>query len=108
MWVDLKEARRRRRWIIVPVAALAQAWRGGSRAPRLALALDGTEAASFDLVSRAAGELCGNAGTADVIDASVVLVAARGDVEVLYTSDVDDLARLLEATGGDRPLLIAC
>jgi len=43
--------------------------------------------------ARAAGELCGRTGTADVIDASVLLCAlARGDR--IVTSDPGDLRRL--------------
>ena len=43
--------------------------------------------------SRAAGELCGAAGSADVIDASVVLVA-REHHDIVITSDASDLRRL--------------
>jgi hypothetical protein len=46
-----------------------------------------------DARARAAGQLCGVAGTRDVIDAAVVLGAkARGDR--VFTSDVDDLREL--------------
>jgi hypothetical protein len=49
-------------------------------------ALDGLEA-------RAVGQLCGATGTADVVDASVVLLARRiGGVTV--TSGLDDLRRI--------------
>lgn len=45
------------------------------------------------VVAETAGVLCGRAGTSDVIDASVVLVARR-ERAVVVTSDVDDLRRL--------------
>jgi hypothetical protein len=53
-----------------------------------------------DRLSRAAGELCGATGTADVIDASVVLVA-REHHDVIVTGDPSDL-RQLGSDGGDR------
>jgi hypothetical protein len=46
-----------------------------------------------DRLSRAAGELCGATGTADVIDASVV-IAARERRDIIVTSDPTDLRRL--------------
>lgn len=46
-----------------------------------------------EALSRAAGELCGVTGTADVIDASVVLVA-REHRDIIVTSDPSDLRRL--------------
>ena len=65
---------------------------------------------SFDDVALAAGELCGKAGTADVIDASVALVAARAGVTHLFTSDPEDLRRLIDAAGRKRrkPQIIPC
>ena len=43
--------------------------------------------------------LLGQAGTSDVIDAAVVVVATDGDV--IYTSDAGDLATLASAAGRD-------
>jgi hypothetical protein len=45
------------------------------------------------VLAEAAGFLCRRAGTSDVIDASVVLVARR-ELTVVVTSDVPDLRRL--------------
>lgn len=80
----------------VPAAVVAQVWRNPARqvllvrllaARSVTLApLDGPEA-------RAVGHLCGASGTADVVDASVVLLTRRvGGVAV--TSDPDDLRRI--------------
>jgi hypothetical protein len=102
MWAELKAARNEVD-IVVPVGALAQAWRGGGRQVRLALALRGTTPAGFDKVAKKAGELCAKAGTSDVIDASIAIVASRPPTLVLYTSDKADLDHLLEANGGHRP-----
>lgn len=54
---------------------------------------------------REAGSLLGEAGAADAIDATVVLLAAPGDR--ILTSDPGDLARLAEAAG-NRAVIIAC
>ena len=54
---------------------------------------------------RAAGVLLAAAGTADAIDATVVLLAAPGDR--IVTSDPDDLTRLA-AAAARRPAIIPC
>jgi hypothetical protein len=53
---------------------------------------------------REAGMLLADAGTADAIDATVVLLAASGDR--ILTSDPGDLARLAEAAGS-RAIIVA-
>ncbi len=83
--------------LTVPAGALAQAWRGRSQHARLARFLkakDGPTIAPLDARNaRAAGELCGWTGTADVIDASVAVCAlVRRDHVV--TSDPGDIRRL--------------
>jgi hypothetical protein len=82
--------------IYVPAPVLAQVWRGNpSEAPVAALlkkdtvsvpVLDGSTA-------RAVGRLCGRRGSADIVDASVVL-CARLTGSVVVTSDPDDLRHL--------------
>jgi hypothetical protein len=110
MWTRLREAVKADINVVVPVGALAQAWRGGPREARLARAVADLEPASFDDITLAAGELCGKAGTADVIDASVALVAARSEVTHLYTSDPEDLRRLLHVAARKRrkPQIVPC
>ncbi len=82
--------------IAVPAGVIAQAWRRSSRQARLArfLALSVVTTVPLDEPeARAAGVLCGRTGTADVVDASVVICArARGHAVV--TGDPDDLAAL--------------
>jgi hypothetical protein len=80
----------------VPAGVIGQAWRDGRRQAVLSRFLRGTEVRVVPLddgLSRAAGELCGATGTADVIDASVVLVAREGR-DVIVTGDPSDLRRL--------------
>ena len=72
--------------IAVPAGVIAQAWRGSKRQAHLArfLALSAvTTVALEEPEARAAGALCGRAGTSDVVDASVVICArARGHARV--------------------------
>ncbi|HEV1996856.1 MAG TPA: PIN domain-containing protein [Candidatus Dormibacteraeota bacterium] len=83
--------------VAIPAGALAQAWRDGSRQARLgALVADPftrTEPLT-EVVARAAGVLCGRAGTSDVVDASVVLCARSQGDSLVVTSDADDLGLL--------------
>jgi hypothetical protein len=83
--------------IAVPAGALAQAWRDGRRQASLSRLVGDRRVRIEDLtatIARAAGVLCGRAGTADVVDASVVLCAlAQGD-SVILTGDPDDIRRL--------------
>lgn len=82
--------------LVIPAGALGQVWRGGPRqAPLRALVKGPTTSVPVldQVLAEAAGVLCGRAGTSDVIDASVVLVARR-ERGVVVTSDVDDLRRL--------------
>lgn len=82
--------------VYVPAGVVAQVWRDGSSQARLARLLNSglLQVRDLDLdEARAAGSLCGLAGTADVIDASVALLARRHRATVV-TSDPNDLRRL--------------
>lgn len=80
----------------VPGAVVAQVWRNPARQVRLVrvLATEEVTIAPLDgAEARAVGQLCGASGTADVVDASVVLLARRV-AGVAVTSDSDDLRRI--------------
>ena len=81
---------------------IAQVWRDGhgrqASLARLLRAVDRRD-------GRRAGALLAATGTADPIDATVVLLAAPGDR--ILTSDPDDLTRLAEAAA-NRPVIVAC
>ena len=80
---------------VVPVVVLAQAWRGGPQ-PMLSRVLRGCRIVPDDeRVGRAAGATLSSAGSADVVDAIVVVTAAR-DNAVVVTSDPADLAHIAE------------
>ncbi|MDA8284007.1 MAG: PIN domain nuclease [Actinomycetota bacterium] len=80
----------------VPAGAIGQVWRDGARQARLArLVKSGVlDVRALDLdEARAAGVACGLSGTADVIDASVAILARRHGA-IVVTSDPADLRRL--------------
>lgn len=80
----------------VPAAALAQAWRDGSRQARLARLLTApeTEVVAMDhATARAIGSICGQARVDDVVDVSVVL-CARERRDTIVTADQRDLRRI--------------
>jgi hypothetical protein len=82
--------------IDIPAGPLAQAWRSGPRQARLARTLhlaNVTIPALDEPNAKAAGILCGQRGTRDPIDASVVL-NARGRDQAVITSDPADLGIL--------------
>lgn len=99
----LIEAQRAAVPVRVPSAVVAQVWRDGARQARVASVLRGIDAVALtDERARRIGELLAAAGRADVVDGSVLEVAADGD-EIL-TSDHDDLRHL--ATSAARSITI--
>jgi hypothetical protein len=86
---------------------VAQVWRDRQgrqvRLARLLRAVDVRAVTEQD--GREAGVLQAAAGTADAIDASVVLLARPGDR--ILTADPGDLSRLASAAS-TRPVIVAC
>lgn len=78
---------------------LGQVWRDPSgRQARLARLVRAVDVVPVDeSLGRRAGILLGRTGTADPIDATVVLIAEDGDS--VLTSDADDLALLANSAG---------
>jgi predicted nucleic acid-binding protein len=92
----IEAARQDGRDVLVPAGVVGQVWRGGERQARLARLLNARGVLVeplTDATARAAGVLCGAAGTSDVIDASVVLTARRHRATVI-SSDRADLRTL--------------
>lgn len=97
MWAVHRRGLDRGGQAVVPAVVLGQAWRGGPQ-PQLSRLLKGCVIESFDEnIGRAVGRLLRDTGTADVVDAHVVLTALRYRAAVL-TSDPDDLQRLAATT----------
>ena len=98
-WAMLRVAADDATTVLVPAGVIAQAWRDGRRQALLSRALSHCDEVPLDgVMARAAGLLCGQAHTADVIDASVAIIAAgiaRHDDVAIITSDPDDIRRLL-------------
>lgn len=94
MWtihhLALEEGRR----LLVPAPVVGQAWRDPRRQVQLGKFLYSCEVVPVGLeLSKAAGVLCGKAGTADIVDALVVTIAlAQG--AIVFTSDPGDIAHL--------------
>ena len=86
---------------VVPAVVLAQTWRGGPQ-PLLSRMLVGCSIETLtEPHARMSGALCGRAGTADIVDAMVVMGALeRGDVVV--TSDPNDVRHL--ANSAQQPI----
>ncbi len=103
MWAVLRIAADEGKLVYVPAGVIAQAWRDGTRQTLLSRALRHCEEVPLDgVLARAAGLLCGQAGTADVIDASVALTAstlARSEDTLVFTSDPNDIAHLADTLG---------
>jgi hypothetical protein len=82
---------------MVPAAVLGQVWRGSPRQARLSRLLVGCQVVPLDeATARAGGVLCGKAGTSDIVDATVIVLAARHHAGAV-TSDPEDLAHLAAA-----------
>lgn len=97
MWLRLKAARASGQSPVTHGGVIGQVWRGGGpRQAQLARALAGIKVHGLDdSLGRRAGALLARAGTADVVDAALVLLAHDGDDVV--TSDLNDIRLLAEA-----------
>jgi len=99
VWAMLRVAADDAATVQVPAGAIAQAWRDGRRQALLSRALAHCDEVPLDGASaRAAGLLCGRAGTADIVDASVAVTVAglaRREEVAIVTSDPDDIRQLL-------------
>lgn len=107
MWSQLKIAAARHIDLVVPSSVVAQVWRARRSQAMLARALDLCVIWPFDPLARRIGELCGRTRTSDVCDAHVAIVAAA-TADVVYTSDPEDLVRLLAACHGRDPAVVRC
>lgn len=98
LWALHDAALRRDVSPLVPAGVLAQVWRGGPQVNLSRLLAGCTVSSMGETVARAAGTLCGQAGTRDVVDASVVVLAHVMRAPVV-TGDADDLRAVADAAG---------
>ena len=105
MWRRLKATLLAGRVPVSHGGIVGQAWRGGgARQALLARALEGIDVRPLDdTLGRLAGELLARAGSADVIDAALVLLADDGDD--IVTSDPEDIEPLAARLGRHVELL---
>jgi hypothetical protein len=80
---------------------VAQVWRDGARQARLARFLRSVVVLPFH-EGPEVGQLLARANTSDVVDAHLVIVAARRS-EPILTGDAQDLDTLVRALSGRRP-----
>lgn len=93
--LTVEGAQRNHQRVVTSSGCVAEAWRGGGpKQALLARLLYGTHEYGLDAdVSRSIGALCAVARSTDVVDAHIALLAKDGDV--VLTSDLDDVKRLL-------------
>jgi hypothetical protein len=106
MWARYQVALDDGRDLRVPAVVVGQAWRDARRQVRLGRFLAGCHVDQVGLeTAKAAGILCGRAGTSDVIDATVVVMAAATGA-VIWTSDPEDIKALADESGARLALVI--
>jgi hypothetical protein len=91
---------------LVPTVVLAQVWRASPRQAPLAVLRRMCRPIPFtEDVAEAVGRLLARSGTADVVDAAVIIAAISHGGAVL-TSDPNDLKLLADAAGVSVPLIV--
>lgn len=97
MWARHSLALDDGRDIHVPSVVVSQTWRDSRRQVRLGKFLAGCRVLPVGLeTAKTAGILCGKAGTSDVVDATVVTMAASLGA-IIWTSDPDNIRVLIDA-----------
>jgi hypothetical protein len=105
MWARYQVAVDDGRDIRVPAVVVGQAWRDSRRQVRLGRFLAGCRVDPVGLeTAKAAGILCGRAGSCDVVGATVVVMAAATGA-IIWTSDPDDI-KALAGESGTRPAMV--
>jgi hypothetical protein len=91
---------------LLPTVVVAQVWRAGARQAPLAVLRRMCRALPFtEDIAEAVGRLLALSGTADVVDAAVV-VAAMSHGGIVLTSDPGDLHKLADAAGVTVPIVV--
>ena len=91
---------------LLPTVVLAQVWRASPRQAPLSVLRRMCRTVPFtEDVAEAVGRLLAVSGTADVVDAAVIVAAISHGGAVL-TSDPNDLRKLADAAGMPVPLIV--
>ena len=106
MWAIHHLAVEEGRRMLIPSVVVSQAWRDPRRQVQLGRFLHSCEIVPIGVeLAKAAGLLCGKAGTRDVVDATVVTVALACGA-IVFTSDPQDIAHLSAASDVKPGLVI--
>lgn len=106
MWAVHAQTRMEDREVYVPSVVVSQAWRDPRRQVRLGRVLAGCKVEPVGIeTARAAGVLCGQTRTRDVVDATVVVMAAALRA-IIWTSDPGDISTLVDACDTKPRLVI--
>jgi predicted nucleic acid-binding protein len=98
MWAIHHLAVEEGRRLLIPAVVVAQVWRNGRRQVQLGRFVQSCEIVPVGLeLAKAAGVLCGKAGTQDVVDAVVVTIALSHGA-IVFTSDSEDVVHLSAAS----------
>ena len=98
MWAIHHLAVEEGRRLLIPAVVVGQVWRDGRRQVQLGRFLPSCEIVPVGLeLAKAAGVLCGKAGTHDIVDAVVVTVALSAGA-IVFTSHPEDITRLSAAS----------
>jgi len=82
---------------VVPAPVLAQVWRGGPQ-PVLSRLLKACDVVPFgEALTREVGAALARSRTNDIVDATVVVVAALEPGSSIITSDPKDISRIVDA-----------
>ncbi|HKY38397.1 MAG TPA: hypothetical protein VJN18_20780 [Polyangiaceae bacterium] len=101
----LRVLQQRRVPLVTSAAVVAQVWRDGAKQALLARVLSGVEVRALTPGDdKRTGELLALTRSTDVIDAHLVLGIEASDT--VFTSDPDDIARLLEARAIDAAVVV--
>lgn len=107
MWALHKTALMEGREVVIPAVVVGQVWRDSREHAQLSRMIRTCEVEPTELeTAKAAGVLCGQAGSSDVIDATV-MVTALAHCAVVVTGDHKDMTALADASGArPRPEVI--
>lgn len=106
MWARHELAVAEDRPIYIPSVVVGQVWRDTRRQALLSRFLAGCHVPPIDVdLAKAAGVLCGKARTADVVDATVIVMAATLRA-IVWTSDPHDLKALADESGAKPGIIL--
>ncbi|WP_306367679.1 hypothetical protein [Nocardiopsis sp. CC223A] len=106
VWYLCREANAGGLQPVIPSIVLARIWRGGARQAGVARIVKACEVVGVDhSMALRLGTLLGVAGTRDVVDGVVVLLAMERNATVV-TSDPGDIGKIADSVQGRVPTIV--